>query len=99
MVEGFHSGNLSGHFVVQIFRQDRCAVFPAFASPDKNEIPAEIHILNMQTEVFRFSPPEDVDGFYHRSNEYNEVSIDNRSALCDTHNGDIKELLEPGPLI
>jgi len=43
--------------------------------------------------------PEELDGFYHRNNEYNEVSIDNRYALCDMHNGDIEEPLELGPLI
>jgi len=44
-------------------------------------------------------PRIDPDGFCPRSSGYNEVSIDNRSALCDKNSDDTEGPLEPGPLI
>jgi hypothetical protein len=39
------------------------------------------------------------DKFSRPSSGYNEVSIDNKSALCDKNSDDIEEPREPDPLI
>ncbi len=52
MMKRLHRRYMLEHFVMNVFRQDGCPVFAAFATSDKNEVLTEINILNAQTNTF-----------------------------------------------